>query len=152
MKANYFIIPASVFAVGYIGSMFTNIGLPWYNAQNIPSFAPPGGVIGIAWSIIYTLSIIAIILWWNGRRDENWRWVLGLLIANGFLNAFWCYLFFTSRLVFAAIIEMVILEATVIALIILLWRRARVSAILFVPYAVWVVFATYLAYSFWRLN
>jgi benzodiazapine receptor len=61
-------------------------------------------------------------------------------------------LFFYQQWVGSALIEMLLLEATVVLLIIMMWRKLLRSSILLIPYAVWVAFATYLAYSFWILN
>jgi tryptophan-rich sensory protein len=47
---------------------------------------------------------------------------------------------------------MIILEATVIALIVLIWPKSRLSALLLAPYAGWVAFATYLAFVIWQYN
>ena len=40
----------------------------------------------------------------------------------------------------------------ILAFIAAAWSRDRVSALLFVPYAAWVAFATLLNASIWRLN
>ena len=152
MKLNYLIIPVLVLAVAVLGSWFTNLGMDWYNASNLPSFAPAGAIIGLVWTIIFILSAIVIIRWWNAKRDKSFHLVTSLLVINGLLNALWCYLFFTLHLVGASIIEMLVLELTVLALIGLLWKKHRVSAILFIPYGVWVIFASFLAWSFYLLN
>jgi benzodiazapine receptor len=149
----YLVVFLSVFAVGGVGSWLTSRGLDWYNQSNIPSFAPGGSVIGTVWTIIYILSAIAIILWLNQKkRDANYYRVIWWFVVNGVLNAFWSYLFFFNHQVGVAIAEMIALEASVLVLIWLMWKRVRLSAILLIPYAVWVVFATYLAYSFLVLN
>jgi tryptophan-rich sensory protein len=41
---------------------------------------------------------------------------------------------------------------TAIAFIVLVWKVSRPSAWLFVPYAAWSSFATYLSYAVWALN
>lgn len=150
----YLAVIAGVAVVATIGSWLTNRGLDWYlNQSVIPSFAPAGSVIGLVWTVIYTLSAISLILWLNQKkRDVNYHRVIWWFVANGFLNAFWSYLFFFKQQVGLAIVEMIGLELSVLVLIWLMWKRGRVSAVLLIPYAAWVMFATYLAYSFWVLN
>jgi benzodiazapine receptor len=41
---------------------------------------------------------------------------------------------------------------TAIAFIVLAWKVSKPAAWLFVPYAVWATFATYLSYAVWALN
>lgn len=154
MKWNYFVIPLLVAAVAAVGGQFTRVGLPWYDSANIPGFAPSGVVIGTVWTILYGLAAIALIWFWNRRNKKHTEdgAILWLAIANGILNSLWSYLFFARQAVALAIGEMVVLELTVLGLIWLMWKHYRVSAWLLVPYAIWVGFATYLAYSFWLLN
>ena len=152
MKPNYLIIPLVVLLVAVAGSYFTGTGMAWYKTINLPTWAPNGAFIGTVWTIIFILSAIATILVWNGSRGPAFKWIIGLLILNGLLNIFWCFLFFNLHLFGWSIVEMIILEATVIAPIILIWPSSQPAALLFLPYAVWVPFATYLAISVWRLN
>jgi len=150
----YLVAILGVGAVGWVGSWLTNQGLDWYLYQStIPSLAPPGGVIGMVWTIIYVLSAVSLILWLNQqKRDMTYATVVWWFVVNGILNAGWSYLFFFQQQVGLAIVEMIGLEISVLVLIWLMWRRIRWSAILLLPYAAWVMFATYLAYSFWKLN
>ena len=153
MKINYFLIPLGAIIVAWGGSYLTNIGLPWYNASNLPNIAPPGALIGLMWTIIYTLATISLLLWFNQKqRPKNFWAVVWLFIINGLLNAGWSYLFFFRQWPGVAIIEMLFLEATVIALIVMMQPKLRNAARLLWLYAAWVAFATYLAYSFWALN
>ena len=71
---------------------------------------------------------------------------------NAILNVGWSYLFFVLHRPGWAILEMTILNLTTIFLVIWLWRKTIWSAILLVPYVVWVTFATYLTYLIWLLN
>ncbi len=149
----YLAVVLSVLAVGGVGSWLTNQGLSWYNQANIPSFAPGGGVIGTVWTVIYILSAISLILWLSQKsKGQSHSAVVWWFVVNGILNAGWSYLFFFKQQVGLAIVEMLVLEVTVLVLISLMWKRVRWSAILLIPYALWVAFATYLAYSFWVLN
>lgn len=147
MKLNYLIIPLITIIVAVSGSRFTNQGLEsWYNTLNLPSIAPPGWFIGIVWTIIYILATISALILWNLTSDKwaQWQkyyWSIWLLFpANAFLNAFWNYLFFVKHQIGWAMVEMIILELTVIALIFLAKKFSKTASILLIPYAVWVAF------------
>jgi tryptophan-rich sensory protein len=149
----YAAVVLGVLAVAAGGSYFTELGLPWYYALRLPAIAPPGGVIGVAWTLIYLLCIASLILWISqAERSPRFYLVIWLAVLNGVLNALWCFMFFTMHWIGAAIVEMLLLEATVVALIVLMWRKRILAAVLFIPYALWLLFATWLAWSFWQLN
>jgi benzodiazapine receptor len=155
MKLNYIIIPLITILVSVSGSSFTSsgIGSGWYASIAKPSWTPPGSVIGAVWTTIFILSTVSAILVWNyAKRDQRFWWIIGIFIANAFLNVFWSFLFFGQKMLGAAVIEAAVLDLSVIALIILIWPLSRVASVLLIPYAGWVAFATYLTYSVWRLN
>ena len=68
------------------------------------------------------------------------------------MNAEWPVLFFGLKAPGAALVAIVILWATILALIVWWWRLERISALLLVPYLAWVSFATALNAAIWRLN
>jgi len=165
IKTHYFVIPLVVVLVAVGGSIFTNMGMNWYLTSVIkPPITPPGWVIGMAWNIIFTLTAISAIIFWNkakaGKRfmlffkkkNPEFNFVVSLFIVNAILNVVWCLLFFGLQQMKLAVVEMMILEFTNILLIGLLWKTSKIAAILWIPYALWVAFATYLAYSVSILN
>jgi benzodiazapine receptor len=154
-KPSYIIIPLITVLVSVIGSSFTSsgIGSGWYASIAKPAWTPPGSVIGAVWTTIFILTTIsAILVWRKAKRDSRFWWIIGLFIANALLNIFWSFLFFGRAMIGPAVWEAALLDATVIALVILIWRTSRIASLLLVPYAAWVAFATYLTYSVWRLN
>lgn len=153
IKLNYILIPLVVVLVSVVGSYFTSSGMDWYNTLKLPSFTPPGSFIGMVWTIIFILSAIATLLIWNKTvHDKKFKIIIIVLILNAVLNVLWSWLFFYQGLIFVAIIEMIILEISTLLIIILNWRKQILSSILLMPYAGWVIFATYLAYMIWSLN
>lgn len=153
MKLNYFIIPLVTIATAAIGSSFTDANSSWYRSLNFPSFAPPGYVIGIVWTIIFILTMISALLVWNGIVSRRNLSLIGwLFILNAVLNITWSWLFFNQYLIAPAIIEAACLGVSVIVLIAFIAPISRLSAWLLAPYAIWVSFATYLTYSIWLLN
>lgn len=154
MKLNYLVIPIITIIAAVLGGYFTALGMDgWYDALNRPGWTPGGSVIGAVWTIIYILTTVSALIAWNKfKRDKKFQWIVGLFIVNAVLNAFWSLVFFTWHQIGLAIVEMILLEATVIALIVLCRPRSRWASALLWPYAAWVLFATYLAYSVWILN
>ncbi|MEK7499199.1 MAG: TspO/MBR family protein [Patescibacteria group bacterium] len=141
-------------AVSVLGSAFTGPEIQtWYAQLNLPSWTPPGGTIGIVWTIIFILTAMSAILVWNRAQQYKYiSWIGFLFFLNGILNVFWSFLFFNQHAIGLSVIEMLILNASTIALIVLIVPVNRFAAMLLFPYVAWVSFATYLAYSVWKLN
>ena len=69
------------------------------------------------------------------------------------LNFLWSPIFFAAHRIDLALAVIVLLLATIVAFIVAALRsNDRISASLFVPYVLWVGFATALNYGFYRLN
>ncbi len=154
MKANHIVIPLVTVAVAVVGSSFTSSGLgSWYRSIHLPTWTPPGSIIGLVWTTIFILSTASALLLWNGS-DSKARLPLltGLFLLNAALNVLWSYLFFSRHLIGLAVWEAAALDATVIALVVIAWPLSRLASALLMPYAAWGAFATYLTYTVWKLN
>lgn len=149
----YVLIVLAVIATAALGSAFTTESLStWYLTLNLPSWTPPGSVIGAVWTILYTLLAIAGVLAWKHLEPQARKTFFWLYGANLVLNALWSYLFFSAHRIGVALAEMLLLEASLIAMIALLWNKQSTAAYLLLPYAAWVAFATYLTFTILRLN
>ena len=138
--------------VAFVGMTITDIG-PWYHGLTQPRWAPPEAAYGVAWTAIYALTAIAGVTAW--LATPTWRekeWLIGLFALNGFLNVLWSLLFFRFHRPDLAQIEVIFLWLSVAALILVIWRRSMVGALLLVPYLMWVTFAGYLNMTVVQLN
>jgi len=153
IKLNYFVIPLITLAVALIGSWFVKAGMLWYEFLVLPPLAPPGWVIGAVWTIIFALTTISALLVWNrSPRDTRFSWLVAFFVLNAILNVLWSFLFFYLGMPLAPIAEMIVLEITVLVLIFLAWPISRLASLLLLPYALWVAFATHLAWQIFKLN
>jgi len=153
MKINYFFIPLLVAFVAWGGNIFTNNGMDWYKTLNLPDLAPDGSVIGAVWTLIFLLFTISVLSFWNSKpKNDNFNLIAFLFLANAVLNTFWSYLFFTLQQIDWSLIEMTILNLTNLLLILFLWKKNLLSAVLLIPYFLWVTFATYLSCLILAIN
>ncbi|MBX3584705.1 MAG: tryptophan-rich sensory protein [Rhizobiaceae bacterium] len=133
---------------GLLIGLFTVPG-PWYEALVKPSFDPPNWIFGPVWTVLYIL--IAIAGWRIWQRDRSSPamklWWLQLL-----LNFCWSPAFFALRQTGLALAVIVALLLVILAFIAAALKVDRPSALLFVPYAAWVGFATLLNAAIWQLN
>lgn len=138
--------------VAAIGGTVTEIG-PWYRSLTKPWFQPPDWAFGPAWTLIFALAALSAAQAWRDAPSQEAReWLIGLFALNGFLNILWSLLFFKLRRPDWALIEVVLLWASILLLIVVLGRYSRTGALLLVPYLIWVSFAAYLNLAVVRLN
>ena len=104
---------------------------------------------GPVWTVLYIMIAIAgWMIWRTGDRARVLRvWGIGLV-----LNALWSWLFFGRHLIGAALIDIVLIWASIVTFIVVAWPRSRAASILFMPYLAWVSLATALNFAIWRLN
>jgi benzodiazapine receptor len=140
----------AAFAAGAVGAVASVDAASFYAQLSKPSWAPPAGVFGPVWSVLYALMGVAAWLVW---RSAGWkRLALGLFGAQLAANALWSWLFFAwHRGAFAAV-EVLLLLALIVATVLAFWRINRLAALLMVPYLVWVSFASALTWAVWRGN
>lgn len=138
---------AVVLGVGLLIGLATMPG-PWYEALEKPFFNPPNWLFGPAWSVLYVLiGIAGWRVWRLGDTGLLTVWVVQLA-----LNFLWSPVFFGLQSIGGALIIIVILLAAILTFIGMAWRSDRIAAWLFVPYALWVAFATTLNASIYALN
>jgi len=121
----------------------------WYGVLVKPPLTPPNWIFGPVWSVLYVL--IAVAGWLVWRSGAPWH-ALGLWGAQLMLNALWSYLFFGLQRPGIALVEISLLLGFVAATTLSFARVRRLACALFVPYALWVAFATYLNAGLWYLN
>ncbi|MDQ2874682.1 MAG: tryptophan-rich sensory protein [Actinomycetota bacterium] len=128
----------------------------WYRRLEKPSWQPPGVVFGPVWSVLYAMIAVSMLTLRRHRGDdeddERQRPLFVLFGSNLVLNLAWTLIFFRGRSPLAAGVEIVALEGTTIALIVRAWPLSRTAALLLMPYALWIAFATALTWSIARRN
>jgi translocator protein len=144
---------AVTYAAFLISGFLFRIDFVYYNALAKPSFTPPGRVIGLVWAFLFaciSLSVALLVAQVGLMNVSGWLWAA--LVANWFFNQAYAYLQFARKDWLLAAFDSGLITLTAIVFIVLVWDVSRPSALLFVPYAAWASFATYLSYAVWALN
>ena len=140
-------------AVAFLGGRWTRRNLGWYGTLDKPAWTPPGLLIGLVWTVLYTLMGIAAWLVWREAGGLGPAALpLSLFAAQLLLNAAWSGLFFGRRRPGVAFADLVLLWLAIAATA---WAFAPVSplaALLLLPYLAWVGFAGALNLAVWRRN
>jgi tryptophan-rich sensory protein len=121
----------------------------WYAGLAKPVWTPPNWLFGPVWSVLYLMIAVAGWLVWESEAAPSARW---LWVAQLALNGIWSPVMFGLNNITLALIVIVLMWVSIAAFVGATWRHVRTAALLFVPYLVWVSYATALNFAIWRLN
>ena len=125
----------------------------WYKNLRKPSWQPPDWLFGPAWTVILGLAAWSAVIGWNAAPDAAARTNVVILFAtNAVCHLLWSPFFFRARRPDWALIEVVFLWASLVALVIGLWPISQTASLMILPYLLWVSFASWLNYTIVRLN
>ena len=124
----------------------------WYRALQRPPLTPPDWVFGPVWTVLYALIALSVILYVRAPKAGPVYPVYLVLGVHLTTNFVWTYLFFGLHSPLAALVDIAVLDLTLVWLITAFWGVSGLAAGLLLPYLLWVSFATYLNAMFWTLN
>ena len=138
--------------VAVAGGVLTVIG-PWYENLRKPSWKPPDWAFGPIWSTIIILAVISAALAWDAADSASAKTaVLTVLVVNAILNIAWSGIFFKLKRPDWALVEVLMLWLSIVALILVLGSHSTTAGLLMVPYLVWVSIAAFLNYRIVQMN
>jgi translocator protein len=140
--------------VGIAATPFTIAAIPtWYATLNKPPFSPPNWVFGPVWTTLYFLmGISAFLIWQKGLQKKQVKRALIYFSLQLFFNFLWSLLFFGLHSPLLGLFGIMILLIFIILTIVSFYKLSKIAAYLFVPYLLWVSFATILNISLVILN
>ena len=134
-KINVIIFVLITLVVGSLASSSTGTD-PWYQSLTKSELNPPGYVFGIVWPILYLL--MGITAWRTFYTIKN------LFYIQLFFNAIWSWLFFSFHLPVISLVDIWILIFINIKILFMVLKQDKLAAFLYIPYIVWLLFASYL--------
>ena len=108
----------------------------WYLLLNNSKLNPPGYVFGIVWPILYILMMVSAFL--------AHKKIFSIFIIQLFFNAAWSWLFFRFQMPLIALLDIYLLIAINIYILNLMYKENKLAFFLFIPYVIWISFASYL--------
>lgn len=145
-------VAATMSAASSAAKFSRNRSRLWYRTLNKPAFTPPDKAFPIVWTTLYALMA------WSGwrvwRSRPSVRRSVGLALWNAQLaaNAEWSKLFFGEQEPALALADTLLLDSLIAAYIATVRGVDRNAARVFMPYLVWVTFATLLNAEIVRRN
>ena len=137
-RVRRFTLIIAVILAAALGSMAsTSAGTDsWYLLLEKSDLNPPSYVFGIVWPILYILMMISAFL--------SYKKVFSIFIIQLFFNAAWSWLFFRFQMPLIALLDIYLLIALNIYILNLMYKENKLAFLLFIPYVVWISFASYL--------
>lgn len=145
---------AITLSVGYLGSWFTLSSVKtWYVTINKPSFNPPDWIFPPVWTGIFILiAIAAYRIWQKKDQIQHFPRTIAVYLIQLILNLLWSFIFFYSRQIGVALFEIVVLLMVVVFNAWVFYKIDKPAGLLFIPYILWLSFATVLTYNIFVLN
>lgn len=140
------------FLAAALGARASISAADFYASLTLPAWAPPAGVFGPVWTVLYALMALAAWLVW---RQGGWRAAapaLALYLLQLALNVLWSWLFFGWKQGALAFADIALLLALIVATMVAFHRVRPAAAWLLLPYLAWVTFASALNYAVWQAN
>lgn len=146
-----FIVSAEL--TGAVSALISGNFTSLYAEIQNPPFSPPGFLFPIVWTVLYAvMGFSAYLIYRDEDSGSDRSTALGVYIIQLAVNFSWSIIFFRFRLFPLAALIALILAVLVAAMILTFRKVSRTAAYVNIPYLLWMIFATYLAFGVWILN
>lgn len=140
--------------VGALGAWATLQSVKtWYPTLNKPTFNPPDWLFRPVWTTLYILIGIAAYLVWI-RRDKivHFPRTVAIYLIQLILNLGWSFIFFYLHEIGFALAEIILLLIIIVINASMFYKINKWAGLIFIPYILWVSFASFLTYNIFILN
>ena len=146
-----FIVSAEL--IGAVSALISGSFSPLYSEIRNPPLAPPAFLFPVVWTVLYAvMGFSAYLIYRDEESGSDRSTALGVYIIQLAVNFSWSIIFFRFRLFALAAFVALILAVLAAAMILSFRKVSRTAAYVNVPYLLWMMFATYLAFGVWFLN
>lgn len=140
------------FVAAAIGAAASIQAGSFYTQLVRPEWAPPPGVFGPVWTVLYFVMGVSAWLVWRVGGFRAARTALVLFLVQLAVNALWSWLFFAWHQGALGFANILLLWVLLVATIVAFWRVSVLAGALLIPYLLWISFAAALNYAVWQLN
>ena len=141
-------------SIGALGGYATAQSVrTWYPLLNKPAFNPPNWLFAPVWTSLYVLiGIAAYLVWVKRDRIVHFPRTVAIYFIQLILNLAWSFIFFYLHEIGFALAEIIVLLAVIILNAMIFYKIDKWAGLLFIPYILWVSFASFLTYNLFILN
>jgi len=125
----------------------------WYSKLLKPTWAPPSWLFGPVWSVLYVIILISFGAIFYKVFNKQLPLIVALpFILNLIFNLSFTYFQFGLKSNTLAAIDIILVLATLVWALIIIYPQIRWIAIVNIPYLLWVIFATVLQFTITFIN
>jgi tryptophan-rich sensory protein len=139
-----------IYVVG--SGLWVNTGDGWYRGLNQPAWQPPDFIFGIIWPYNFIVLGYAAVIVSNRLGAALVATYLTIFAISVACALTWAFQFYRPHNLEAASIALTCVAVLTIALVLIASRASWPLALALMPYQIWVSIASFLSWSYARLN
>jgi tryptophan-rich sensory protein len=139
-----------IYVVG--SGLWVNTGDGWYRGLNQPAWQPPDFIFGIIWPYNFIVLGYAAVIVSNRLGSALVATYLTIFAISVACALTWAYQFYRPHNLEAASTALTCVAVLTIALVVIASRASWPLAFALMPYQIWVSIASFLSWSYARLN
>jgi tryptophan-rich sensory protein len=153
MKLIGAVLGIAILAAYVIGSgLWVNTGDNWYRNLNQPSWQPPDFIFGIIWPYNFIVLGYAAVIVSNRLGAALVATYLTIFAISVACALTWAFQFYRPHNLEAASMALTFVAVLTIPLVVIASRASWPLAFALMPYQIWVSIASFLSWSYARLN
>jgi len=139
-----------VYAIG--SGLWVNTGDNWYRLLNQPSWQPPDFIFGLIWPYNFVILGFASVAVANKLSTANAIVYLSIFALSVAAALTWAYQFYRPHNLYAASIALAVVAILTLPMLFFIYQASVPLFFATTIYQLWVITATYLSFTYARLN
>ena len=139
-----------VYAIG--SGLWVNTGDNWYRLLNQPSWQPPDFIFGLIWPYNFVILGFASVAVANKLSTANAIVYLSIFALSVAAALTWAYQFYRPHNLYAASIALAVVAILTLPMLYFIYQASVPLFFATIVYQLWVITATYLSFTYARLN
>jgi len=139
-----------VYVIG--SSLWVNTRDNWYRSLNQPSLQPPDFIFGIIWPYNFVILGFASVYVANRLSTTNALIYLSIFALSVACALTWAYQFYKPHNLVAASITLCLVALLTLPMLYFIYQASLPLFLATIPYQLWVITASYISFSYAKLN
>jgi len=153
MKSILSVAGVGIVFVYVIGSgLWVNTRDNWYRSLNQPSLQPPDFIFGIIWPYNFVILGFAAVYVANRLSTTNALVYLSIFALSVACALTWAYQFYKPHNLVAASIALCLVALLTLPMLYFIYQASLPLFLATIPYQLWVITASYISFSYAKLN
>jgi tryptophan-rich sensory protein len=153
MKSILSVAGVAIVFVYVIGSsLWVNTRDNWYRSLNEPSWKPPDFIFGIIWPYNFVILGFASVYVVNRLSTTNALVYLSIFALSVACALTWAYQFYKPHNLVTASIALCLVALLTLPMLYFIYQASLPLFFAVIPYQLWVITASYISFSYAKLN